>query len=78
MRRKRKDWLVFGSGKSYLDRVHHPLQCLIFITPLLLFYQIGSSIDRWPPEQATLYCTSDGMPVRNTAWSNERSHQFPS
>lgn len=53
MRRKRKDWLVFGAGKSYLDRVHHPLQCLIFITPLLLFYQIGSALDRWPPDQAT-------------------------
>jgi membrane protease YdiL (CAAX protease family) len=53
MRRNRKDWLVFGAGKSYLDRVHHPLQCLIFITPLLLFYQIGSALDRWPPDQAT-------------------------
>lgn len=31
-----------GSGKSYFHRVHQPLQCLIFITPLLLFYQILS------------------------------------
>ena len=30
------------------------------------------------PEQAMLYCASDGMPVRNTAWSYERSHQLPS
>ena len=40
--RKRMDWQQFGSGKSYFHRVHRPLQALIFIAPLLLFYQIGS------------------------------------
>jgi len=25
-------------GKTYFHRVHRPLQCLVFITPLLLFY----------------------------------------
>ncbi len=51
MTRTRKDWLEFGSGKSYIDRVHQPLQCLIFITPLLLFYQIGSSLQSLPTDQ---------------------------
>ncbi len=40
--RKKIEWLQFGSGKSYFHRVHRPLQCLIFIAPLLLFYQIAS------------------------------------
>jgi membrane protease YdiL (CAAX protease family) len=44
MARKRTEWILYGSGKSYLDRVHQPLQCLIFITPFLLFYQIASAI----------------------------------
>jgi len=44
MARKRTDWLQIGSGKSYFHRVHRPLQCLVFIVPLLLFYQIGSVI----------------------------------
>jgi len=39
-RRKGNDWLIFGKGKGYFHRVHHPLQCLVFITPLLLIYQI--------------------------------------
>ncbi len=42
--RKRTQWLQIGSGKSYAHRVHQPLQCLIFITPLLLFYQIASTL----------------------------------
>src|SRR5579864_4893323 len=50
-RRKRTDWLHMGSGKSYAHRVHQPLQCLIFITPLLLFYQIASAIHPWTPDQ---------------------------
>lgn len=41
---QRTQWLNVGSGKSYFDRVHRPLQCLIVITPLLLFYQIGSAV----------------------------------
>src|SRR5262245_42546432 len=56
MARKRTDWLYFGSGKSYFHRVHRPLQCLIFITPLLLFYQIGAVVHPWTPvtgEQGT-------------------------
>ncbi len=40
----RKEWLQFGSGKTYFHRVHRPLQCLVFITPLLLFYQIASFV----------------------------------
>lgn len=44
MARKRTDWLQIGSGKSYFHRVHRPLQCLVFIVPLLLYYQIGSVI----------------------------------
>jgi hypothetical protein len=47
MARKRTDWLQIGSGKSYFHRVHQPLQCLIFITPLLLYYQIASAIHPW-------------------------------
>jgi membrane protease YdiL (CAAX protease family) len=49
-RQKRKDWLQLGSGKSYFHRVHYPLQCLIFITPLLVFYQIASAIQPANPE----------------------------
>jgi hypothetical protein len=30
------------------------------------------------PEQAMLNWVSDAMPVRNTAWSYDRSHQLPS
>ncbi len=40
-----------GAGEGYLDRTHRPLQCLIFLTPLLLFYQIGSSVHPWNPGQ---------------------------
>ncbi len=42
MPRKRTEWLQFGSGKTYAHRTHWPLQCLIFITPLLLFYQVAT------------------------------------
>lgn len=49
MAQKRKEWLQFGSGKSYFHRVHRPLQCLVFISPLLLLYQIGSAIHPWQP-----------------------------
>ncbi len=53
MARKRSEWLEFGSGTSYSARVHRPLQCLIFITPLLLIYQIGSALEtRIEPNQA--------------------------
>jgi hypothetical protein len=48
--RKKVEWLQFGSGKSYFHRVHRPLQCLVFIAPLLVFYQIASVIH--PPELA--------------------------
>lgn len=48
MARKRKEWLQIGTGKSYFHKVHRPLQCLVFITPLLLFYQIASFV--MPPE----------------------------
>src|SRR5687768_9670920 len=51
MARKRTDWLQFGSGKSYFHRVHQPLQCLIFITPLLLYYQIAALISPWSADQ---------------------------
>jgi membrane protease YdiL (CAAX protease family) len=49
--RKRTDWLHLGNGKTYAHRVHQPLQCLIFITPLLLFYQIASTIHPGTIEQ---------------------------
>jgi hypothetical protein len=45
--RKRTEWLQFGSGKTYADRTHWPLQCLIFITPLLLFYQVATVVRPW-------------------------------
>ena len=51
MARKRTDWLQIGSGKSYAHRVHRPIQSLIFISPLLIFYQVASAIDPWTPEQ---------------------------
>lgn len=38
-----KDWIPIGDGPSYVHRVHRPLQCLIFIIPFLLIYQIGSA-----------------------------------
>ncbi|MGN6367887.1 MAG: CPBP family intramembrane glutamic endopeptidase [Phycisphaerae bacterium] len=50
MPRKRTDWLQLGSGKSYVHRVHQPLQCLIFILPLLLIYQIASTLHPWYPQ----------------------------
>ena len=50
--RTRTDWLQIGSGKSYVHRVHQPLQCLIFILPLLLLYQIASALHPWYSEQA--------------------------
>src|SRR3954452_8496104 len=50
MGKKRKEWLQFGSGRSYVHRVHRPLQCLVFITPLLLFYQIASTLHPWTPQ----------------------------
>jgi hypothetical protein len=51
--RKRKDWLQLGSGKSYAHRVHQPLQCLIFIAPLILIYQISSVLHPWTPNQGS-------------------------
>jgi hypothetical protein len=48
--RKRTDWLTIGSGKSYVHRVHRPLQCLLFILPLLLIYQIASTLHPWYPQ----------------------------
>lgn len=52
-RRKRTDWMTLGSGKTYAHRVHQPLQCLIFITPLLLFYQIASTFDPGAAERGS-------------------------
>jgi hypothetical protein len=52
MARKRSEWIQIGSGPSYYHRVHRPLQCLIFITPLLLIYQIGALETRIDPSQA--------------------------
>ncbi len=46
-RKKQSEWLGIGAGNSYYHRVHRPLQCLIFISPLLLLYQIGSTIQPW-------------------------------
>src|SRR4051794_40847693 len=46
---KRMDWLQFGSGKTYFHRVHRPLQCLIFIVPLLILYQVGAVAHPWTP-----------------------------
>lgn len=47
MPRKGKDWLQLGSGTGYVDRTRQPLQCLIFISPLLVYYQIGSVLNPW-------------------------------
>ncbi|HVX85237.1 MAG TPA: CPBP family intramembrane glutamic endopeptidase [Phycisphaerae bacterium] len=47
--RKRTEWLQIGSGKTYAHRTHWPLQSLIFILPLLLFYQIATAIHPWAP-----------------------------
>jgi hypothetical protein len=44
MARDGTDWLRIGSGKTYFHLVHRPLQCLIFIAPLLVFYQIASFV----------------------------------
>jgi len=44
MARKRRELLDVGKGKGYFDRVHWPLQSLVFISPLLLFYQIMSFV----------------------------------
>lgn len=45
--KQRTQWMEIGSGTSYFHRTHRPLQCLVFITPLLLFYQIGSLFHGW-------------------------------
>ena len=47
--RKEPQWLRFCSGEGYFDRSHRPLQCLIFIAPLLIIYQIGSVLHPWSP-----------------------------
>jgi hypothetical protein len=52
MASKKSGWQLFGNGKTYADRVHRPLQCLIFITPLLLIYQIGSALQSTELNQA--------------------------
>jgi hypothetical protein len=41
---KGTDWIQLGRGDTYIDRVRKPLQCLIFITPFLLAYQIGHAL----------------------------------
>ncbi len=45
--KKEPQWLRFGSGESYFERSHRPLQCLIFIAPLLIIYQIGAVLHPW-------------------------------
>ena len=42
-------WLNFGKSDDYFNLVHRPLQCLIFIAPLLLIYQIGITLHPWNP-----------------------------
>ena len=46
MAQQRKEWQI-GKGSSYFHRVHRPLQCLVFIVPLLVFYQIGAAFHPW-------------------------------
>lgn len=38
------EWLQLGRGHGYVDRVQRPLQCLIFIAPLLVIYQVGAIV----------------------------------
>ncbi|MEI8195780.1 MAG: CPBP family intramembrane glutamic endopeptidase [Phycisphaerae bacterium] len=52
-RQRTTKWMDIGSGTSYFHRTHRPLQCLVFITPLLLFYQIGALFHGWGAKQAT-------------------------
>lgn len=40
--------LELGNGPT-----HRPLQCLVFITPFLLIYQIGAMLHPWQPSQQT-------------------------
>lgn len=40
---QRTEFLLLGRGAGYFHRVHRPLQCLIFITPLLVIYQVGAA-----------------------------------
>ncbi|MCL5945258.1 MAG: CPBP family intramembrane metalloprotease [Planctomycetes bacterium] len=47
--RKEPQWLRFGTGEGYFDRSHRPLQCLIFMAPLLIIYQIGAVLHPWSP-----------------------------
>jgi hypothetical protein len=51
MAQKNKEWQI-GSGTSYFHRVHRPLQCLVFISPLLIFYQTGAAFHPWQPGMA--------------------------
>lgn len=44
--RSRSQRLELGQGPT-----HRPLQCLVFISPLLLIYQIGSFVHPWDPTQ---------------------------
>jgi hypothetical protein len=41
---KGSDWVQLGRGDTYVDRVRKPLQCLIYMIPFLLVYQIGSAV----------------------------------
>ncbi len=45
-------WLNFGKSDDYFNLTHRPLQCLIFITPFLLIYQIGVTLHPWNPHAA--------------------------
>lgn len=47
MPQKQKDWLQLGSGKGYVDRTRQPLQCLVYIAPFLVLYQVGSTLHPW-------------------------------
>ncbi len=42
-----------GRGKTYLDRTHWPLQCLIFLIPLLILYQVGITLHPWVPRHSS-------------------------
>jgi hypothetical protein len=51
MQNKDQDWLQLGSGKKYLERVKRPIHSLIFISPFLIIYQVGTAMHPWATGQ---------------------------
>lgn len=66
-----------GSGKGYAHRVHQPLQCLVFIAPLLLFYQIASVVHPVPHQGGSFHVVAFVLMLKFFAFFGAAGNVLP-